>query len=309
MDRLETMRVFVSVLDEGSFAAASRRLGRSPAAVTRAIAALEDHVGARLLERTTRMVRLTEAGARYAFACRRVLVDLEEADLEAAGSRAAPRGLLTLTAPMVAGVRVLRPVVDEFLAIQPEVQIRLMLIDRVVNLVDEGVDLALRIAHLPDSRLIALRVGAVRRVLVASPDYLARRSAPSEPADLAAHDCIALAEAMAGDVWSFPPTIEGGRPRQVKIAARLAVNTIEAALGSALDGRGVARVLSYQVAGDLRAGRLVRLLPGCEPPPLPVHLVAPEGRLSVAKVRAFADFALPRLKDRFRTAALPATSA
>ncbi len=299
MDRFEAMRIFVSVLDEGSLAAAGRRLGRSPAAVTRAVAALETHVGARLLDRTTRAMRLTEAGEHYALACRRVLTDLEEADLQAAGARTAPRGLLTVTAPVVAGGRILRPIVDEFLATQPAVQVRLLLVDRVVNLIDEGVDLALRIAHLPDSRLVALRVGAVRRVVCAAPAYLARRGAPREPADLAGHDCIALTEAMSGEVWSFPPAGEGGRPRSVRIGTRLAVNTIEAAIGSALDGHAIARVLSYQIEQEVGDGRLVLLLEDAAPAPLPVHLVAPEGRLSVAKVRAFADFALPRLKRRF----------
>lgn len=299
MDRFEAMRIFVGVLDEGSLAAAGRRLGRSPAAVTRAVAALEAHVGARLLDRTTRTMRLTEAGEHYALACRRVLTDLEEADLQAAGARTAPRGLLTITAPVVAGARILRPIVDEFLAGQPAVQVRLVLVDRVVNLIDEGVDLALRIAHLPDSRLVALRVGAVRRVVCAAPSYLARRGAPCEPADLAAHDCIALTEAMSGEVWSFPPAGEGGRPRSVRIGTRLSVNTIEAAIGSALEGHAIVRVLSYQIEQEIRDGRLVLLLEDSAPAPLPVHLVAPEGRLSVAKVRAFADFALPRLKRRF----------
>lgn len=299
MDRLEAMRVFVSALDEGSLAGAGRRLGRSPPAVTRAINALEAHVGARLLDRTTRMIRLTEAGERYAMACRRVLLDLDEAQLQAAGGRAAPSGLLTLTAPVVAGTRLLRPLVDAFLESQPQVQARLLLLDRVVGLLDEGVDMALRIAHLPDSSLVALRVGAVRQVVCAAPSYLAQHGSPREPADLAAHRCIAQIHALAGEHWSFPPASEGGRHRQVRIRPRLSLNSVEAAIASAVEGRGLVRVLCYQVADEVRSGRLALVLKDCEPPLLPVHLVAPEGRLSVAKVRAFADFALPRLKARF----------
>lgn len=299
MDRLEAMRVFVSALDEGSLAGAGRRLGRSAPAVTRAINALEGHVGARLLDRTTRMIRLTEAGERYAAACRRVLVDLEEAELQAAGERAAPRGLLTLTAPVVAGTRLLRPLVDAFLDEQSEVQVKMLLLDRVVSLLDEGVDLALRIAHLPDSSLIALRIGSVRQIVCAAPSYLARHGVPQEPADLAGHRCIAQIHPLAGELWTFPPMSEGGRPRQVRVKPRLMASSVEAAIASAVDGHGLVRPLCYQVADEVRGGRLKLVLTDCEPELLPVHLVAPEGRLSVAKVRAFADFALPRLKARF----------
>ncbi|CAN7646177.1 LysR family transcriptional regulator [Bosea sp. LjRoot237] len=299
MDRLEAMRVFVSALDEGSLAGAGRRLGRSAPAVTRAINALEGHVGARLLDRTTRMIRLTESGERYAAACRRVLVDLEEAELQAAGERAAPRGLLTLTAPVVAGTRLLRPLVDAFLDEQPEVQVRLLLLDRVVSLLDEGVDLALRIAHLPDSSLIALRIGSVRQIVCAAPSYLAQYGVPQEPGDLAGHRCIAQIHPLAGELWTFPPKAEGGRPRQVRVKPRLMASSVEAAIASAVDGHGLVRPLCYQVADEVRSGRLRLVLTDCEPEALPVHLVAPEGRLSVAKVRAFADFALPKLKARF----------
>ncbi|WID94797.1 LysR family transcriptional regulator [Bosea vestrisii] len=299
MDRLEAMRVFVSALDEGSLAGAGRRLGRSAPAVTRAINALEGHIGARLLDRTTRMIRLTEAGERYAAACRRVLVDLEEAELQAAGERAAPRGLLTLTAPVVAGTRLLRPLVDAFLDQQPQVQVRMLLLDRVVSLLDEGVDLALRIAHLPDSSLIALRVGSVRQIVCAAPSYLARHGVPQEPGDLAVHRCIAQIHPLAGELWTFPPISEGGRPRQVKVKPRLMTSSVEAAIASAVDGHGLVRPLCYQVADEVRSGRLKLVLTDCEPALLPVHLVAPEGRLSVAKVRAFADFALLKLKARF----------
>lgn len=299
MDRLEAMRVFVAALDQGSLAAAGRRLRRSPAAVTRAIAALEAHVGVKLLHRTTRAITLTEAGERYAASCRRVLTDLDEADMQAAGERTAPRGLLTVTAPLIAGARILRPILDAFLDGQPAVQARLLLLDRVVNLVDEGVDAALRIAHLPDSSQVAIKVGAVRWVVCAAPDYLARSKPITQPADIASHNAIALGQLLPGDVWMFYGKDAAAKPRPVRITSRLSVNTIEAALGSVIEGHGIARVLSYQVQQELRDGRLIRILQDFEPPPLPVHIVAPEGRLAVAKVRAFVDFAVPRLKTAF----------
>ena len=293
------MRVFVTALDEGSLAAASRRLGRSPAAVTRAIASLESHVGVQLLHRTTRTIRLTEAGEHYAAACRRLLTDLEEADMLAAGERAVPRGLLTITAPIVAGTRILRPILDAFLQTQPAVQGRLVLLDRAVNLVDEGFDVALRIAHLPDSNLIAKRVGEVRQVVCAAPGYLAGKPAITKPADLAEHDGIAVAQLGLGDVWSFPPAAGSTHPHGVRVSSRLSVNTIETGVGSAIDGRGIVRVLSYQVEREVSDGRLVLLLENFEPPPLPVHIITPAGRLAVAKVRAFVDFAVPRLRTEF----------
>ncbi|MDC0712423.1 LysR family transcriptional regulator [Stigmatella sp. ncwal1] len=298
MDRIEAMRVFVTVLDEGSLAGAGRRLGRSPAAITRAIAFLERHVGTQLLHRTTRSLRLSEAGERYAAACRRVLTELEEADMLAAGERAAPRGVLTLTAPLVSGARVLRPIVDAFLDQQPAVKARLMLMDRQVNLLEEGIDVALRIAHLPDSRLIAIRVGEVRRILCASPSYLAHRPPLVEPGDLSAHACVSLAQ-FEHDTWSFPPARGATAPRHVHIEPRLVVNSVEAAVASAVEGHGVTRVLSYQVADLVKKGQLTIVLADSEPPPLPVHLLTVEGRLSVAKVRAFVDFAVPRLKAEF----------
>lgn len=304
MDRIDAMRVFVAALDEGSLAGAGRRLGRSPAAVSRAIAFLEDRVGVPLLHRTTRSIRLSEAGERYVSVCRRILADLEEADMAAAGDRAAPRGLLTVTAPLVSGRTVLRPVLDDFLDAQPGVTARLLLLDRLVSLIDEGVDVALRIAHLPDSSLIAIRVGEVRRVVCASPGYLAGRAAIREPGDLSEHACIAVAQ-FGMDAWNFPPPAGSVGARHVAIKPRLVVNGVEAAVASAAEGRGVTRVLSYQVADEVRAGKLVVLLAEAEPPPLPVHLVTPEGRLAVPKVRAFVDFAVPRLRAEFLRVGLP----
>ena len=298
MDRIDAMRVFVSALDTGSLAGAGRRLGRSPAAVSRAIAFLENHVGVQLLHRTTRSIRLSEAGERYAAACRRVLTDLEEADMLAAGERAAPRGLLTLTAPLISGEEVLRPILDAFLDAYPAVSARLLLLDRPVSLVDEGIDAALRIAHLPDSTLVAVRIGEVRRVVAAAPSYLAQHPRIAEPADLASHRVVSMTH-FGIDSWSFPPAPGSTTARTVQFAPRLIVNSVRAAVASAAEGHGVTRLFSYHVGEEVRAGRLKIVLGDAEHAPLPVHIITPEGRLSVPKVRAFVDFALPRLKARF----------
>ena len=298
MDRIDAMKVFVSAVDEGSLAGAGRRLRRSPAAVSRAIAFLEAHVGAELLHRTTRSLKLSEAGERYAAACRRVLTDLEEADIAVAGERSAPRGTLTLTAPMVTGEDILRPVLDAFMDEYPMVSARLYLLDRPVNLIDEGIDVALRIAHLVDSSFVAIRLGEVRRVIAASPQYLARHPAIHEPADLAKHQIISMTN-FGLDSWSFPPAEGSSVPRVVQFAPRLVVNTVRAAVASATEGHGITRLFSYHIAEEIREGRLQILLGKDEHPPLPAHLLAPQGRFSVPKVRAFADFAVPRLKRYF----------
>lgn len=295
MDRIDAMRVFVAALDEGSLAGAGRRLGRSPAAVSRAVAFLEAHVGVQLLHRTTRSIHLSEAGERYAQACRRVLTDLEEADILAAGERSAPRGTLTITAPLLGGEELVRPVLDEFLDAFPTVSAKLYLLDRPVNLIDEGIDVAMRIAHLPDSTLVATRIGEVRRMVVAAPSYLAKHPRIEEPADLAKHQIITLSQ-FGPDSWSFSPAGGSNIPRTVQFTPRLVVNSVRAAMLSAADGHGVTRVLSFQAVEQIRQGRLKVLLAHAEPPPFPVHLITPEGRLSVPKVRAFVDFAAPRLR-------------
>src|SRR5258708_5298747 len=215
MDPIDAMRVFVAAIDEGSLAGAGRKLGRSPAAVSRAIAFLESHVSVQLLHRTTRSSRLSEAGERYAAACRRMLADLEEADILAAGERSAPRGTLTLTAPVLSGEEVLRPILDDFLDTYPAVSARLHLLDRPVNLIDEGVDVALRIAHLPDSSMVAMRVGEVRRVIVAAPSYLAKHPPIDEPDDLAKQQITAFSQ-FGVDSWSFPPVNGSTIPRTVQ---------------------------------------------------------------------------------------------
>ncbi len=299
MDRIDAMKVFITALDEGSLAGAARLLRRSPTAVSRALAFLEAHVGVELLHRTTRTIKLSEAGERYAAACRRVLVDLQEADMLAAGERSAPRGMLTISAPPISGEEVLRPVLDDFLDLHPAVSARLLLLDRPVSLVDEGVDIALRIGHLPDSSLIATRLGGdVRRVVVASPQYLANHPDIGEPADLARHQIVAFTN-FGLDSWNFTPATGSTIPRMVHFAPRLIVNTVRAAIASAIAGRGLVRLYSYHVAEHVRDGRLKIILADAEHPPLPVHLLSPQGRVSMPKVRAFVDFAAPRLRSAF----------
>jgi DNA-binding transcriptional LysR family regulator len=296
VDRIDAMKVFVAALEEGSLAGAGRRLRKSPAAVSRAIAFLENHVGAELLHRTTRALRLSEAGERYAAACRRVLAELEEADLSAAGEKAAPRGLLTITAPPISGEEILHPVIDQFLAAYPEVSVNLVMFDRHANLVEEGIDIALRVAEMPDSSLVSVKVGDnVKRVVVASPGYLATHAEIREPADLARHSVISIGD----ESWVFPPASGSAVARSVHFKPKLTVNSVRAALASAVRGLGVTRLFTYHVAEKVRDGSLKIVLRDAEPPPLPVQLLLPQGRLSVPKVRAFVDFAGPRLRKEF----------
>jgi DNA-binding transcriptional LysR family regulator len=299
VDRIEAMKVFVTTVEEGSLAAASRRLKRSPAAVSRAIASLEGRIGTELLYRTTRALKLSEAGDRYVVASRRVLADLEAADTLAAGDGATPRGLLTVSAPPISGEEVLRPILDDFLDRHPLVSARLLLQDRAVSLVDEGVDVALRIGKLPDSSLIATCVGNdVRRVVVASPAYLAAHLVIREPADLARHAIIAFSN-FGLDSWTFRGEATSPAPRTVRFTPRLIVNSVRAALASAAEGRGLTRLYSYHVAPLVHAGRLQVVLSEAEPSAVPAHLVTPEGRHATPKVRAFLDFAAPRLRSQF----------
>jgi len=299
MDRLEAMRVFIAALDEGSLAAAGRKLGRSPAAVSRAIAYLEDHVGGELLHRTTRTLKLSEMGERYADSCRRVLTELDDADRMAAGEQAAPTGMLTITAPPIGGEEILRPVIDAFLEAYPAVSVHLVLVDRAANLVEEGIDVALRILELPDSSLVAIKIGGdVKQVVVAAPRYLAQHPRIDEPADLAKHRIITTG-GEGRDRWVFPPAKGSAVPRAVQFKPRLLVNSVRAALGAAVRGIGVTRLLTYHVAERVQDGSLKIILRDAEPPPRPVHLMTPPGRLSVPKVRSFIDFAAPRLRTEF----------
>ena len=303
MDRIDAMRVFIAALDEGSLAGAGRQLGRSPAAVSRAIAFLERQVGAPLLHRTTRAIKLSEIGERYAAACRRVLVDLQEAEMVAAGEQAAPRGTLTVTAPPISGEEILRPIIDAYLEAFPAMSVNLVLLDRNANLVEEGIDVALRVAELPDSSMVAVRVGGdVRRVVVASPRYLARHPRIDEPGDLAKHRIVTTTH-FGRDAWVFPPATGSSIARSVQFKPRLVVNSGRAALAASVGGLGVTRLYTYHVADHVAErvhdGSLELLLRDADPPAMPVNLVMPQGRMSVPKVRAFVDFAVPRLRAEF----------
>jgi len=299
MDRIEAMKVFIAALDEGSLARAGRLLGRSPAAVSRAIAYLENHVGAELLHRTTRTLKLSEIGEGYAEACRRVLTELQAADLAAAGEHAAPTGILTITAPPISGEEILRPVIDAYLEEFPSVSVNLVLLDRRASMIEEGIDIALRIGALADSTMMAVRIGGdVKRVVVAAPRYLAQNPRIDEPADLAKHRII-TSETYGRDHWVFPPAKGSAVPRAVSFKPRLVVNSVRGALGAAVAGIGITRLMTYHVAERVQDGSLKLLLRDAEPPAEPVHLVTPQGRLSVPKVRAFMDLAAPRLRAEF----------
>lgn len=301
MERFEAFITFVAVAEAGGFAAAARKLGRSPAAVTRGLAGLERELGARLFRRTTRVVTLTEAGAKFLIDAKRILADTGESMASVRAVDAEPRGTLVLTASVMFGSAYVAPVLTAFLRRHPHVRARAFLADRVVDLVAEGVDVAVRIAHLKDSSLRAVKVGAVRRVLCAAPSYLAARGTPRRVSDLRDHDTIAFSLGDAPRDWTFA----GGRSsvthahaqaRRVMIEPRLVTNSTETSLRAAVAGCGITRALSYQVASEVRAGRLVVLLPELEPPPIPVHVVhAAEGQ-APARVRAFVDFAVAKLR-------------
>jgi DNA-binding transcriptional LysR family regulator len=292
MDRLEELAIFVAIVDAGSLVGASRRLRRSPPAVTRSLSALEDRIGVRLVERTTRRLAPTEAGRVLADRARTLLANYEEL-LEGA-SRAPVRGVLRITAPVQFGRRHVAPIVSAFLNSYAEVRVELSLSDRNLDLIDEGLDLAVRIGPLADSSLVARQVGSVRRVVVASPAYLERRGLPQKPRDLAAHDTIfGMARSPARE-WRFGPSPRGV---VVRLTPRLLVDDVEAQLQAAKAGRGVARPLSYQVADELADGSLIRLLQEFEPEPLPVHLVTSSRSHMSPMVRAFWDSAIGIFRD------------
>ena len=290
MDRLDEFEVFLAILDTGSLVGASRKLGRSAPAITRLLASLEERVGTRLLERTTRNLAATEAGLRLAGQARQVLSLYEAAVIDDATT--AMRGKLRVTAPMVFGRRHVAPVVNSYLDMYPEMQVEMVMSDRNLDLIEEGLDLAVRIGPLADTSLVARPVGMVGRLVVASPDYLARRGTPQTPHDLAQHDVIFTTERINAVEWRFR---HEGRDRTVQLTPRLTVNEIDAALLAAKAGRGIARALSYQVADDLEAGTLVRLLTDYETAPLPVQLVVTGTRHMAPRLRAFLDHAIAQL--------------
>jgi DNA-binding transcriptional LysR family regulator len=295
MDRLAAMTTLLAAVEGGSLSAASRKLGVPLPTVSRKISELEAHLRTRLIHRTSRRLSLTDAGQAYIVACKRILEDVGETERAAAGEYSAPRGDLAIAAPIVFGRLHVLPIVTAFLKAYPDINIRMALGDRVVDLQEEHVDLAVRIGDLPDSSLVATRVGAISRVVCGSPGYFETRSTPKDLADLRNHDCITFEGMSSPDRWTFTT---GKSQMSVPVRTRLIVNTAEAAIDAAIAGVGVTRVLSYQAEAALRTGTLRRVLRRFEPAPMPVSLVhAGQGRLPL-KLRAFIDFAAPRLKAR-----------
>lgn len=293
MDRLDSMKVLLAVTEAGSLSAASRVLGAPLATVSRKISDLEAHLGTRLLIRSSRKLALTDAGQTYVIACKRILEQVADAERAAAGEYSAPRGELTLAAPIAFGRLHILPVAADFLRAYPDIDLRVTLSDRISHILDEHIDVAIRIGELADSTFIAKRVGEVRKVVCASPGYFAARGTPAKPADLAAHDCITFHPLTSANSWVFAV---GKQEEAVTVRSRLVINTAEAAIDAAIAGAGIARVLSYQVARALQEGKLVLALQAYEAPSWPVSLVhAGQGPLPL-KVRAFLDFAAPRLR-------------
>jgi DNA-binding transcriptional LysR family regulator len=300
MDRFEAMSVLVAAVEAGSLSAAGRRLGMPLATVSRKVSDLEAHLRTRLLTRSTRQLSLTDAGRSYVAACKRILEEVGEAERIATGEYSAPKGDLIITAPIVFGRLHVLPVVSEFLNAYPEINIRMLLADHVIHLLDDHIDLAVRISQLPDSSLVATRIGLIRRIVCASPAYLAARGRPKTPEDLALHDCVTREGLTSPEVWTFA---RGKTEISVQIRSRLSVNTAEAAIDAAIAGVGITRVLSYQMAEAAAAGKLAAVLEDFEPAPWPVSLVYADQGLLPLKLRAFLDFAVPRLKARLPTPA------
>lgn len=301
MDRFDAMATLIAAVDGGSLSAASRTLGMPLATVSRKVSELEAHLRTQLVVRTSRRLALTEAGRTYVEASRRILDDIEDAERVASGEYRAPRGHLTIAASIVFGRLHVEPVVLDFLKAYPDITARLMLADHVVNLVDEHIDVAVRIGHLPDSLMIATRMGAVGWVTCASPQYLHARGTPGSPEALESHDCIMFEGLYSTNLWRFGL---GKQAIAVPIRPRFAVNTAEAAIAAAIASAGITRVLSYQIAAPVAAGALSLILRPFEPEPLPVSLVYAGQSLLPLKLRAFVDFATPRLKasiPAFRT--------
>lgn len=302
MDRLAAIRVFVAIADAGSLSAAGQRLGMPLATVSRHLKALEEALNTRLLTRTTRRLALTEPGQAYLEMCRRVLGDLDMAERHLAGEKAEPHGQLALTAPILFGRLHVRPVVSAYLDAYPHVTVRMLLVNRVVNLVEEGLDVGIRIGHLPDSAMRATTLGSVRLICCASPAYLQAAGTPSDPRALLDHSCISFTSFSQPDRWGFPGAQGEGRRKaqNIPVEPRLIVNTAEAALDAAKAGLGIVRVLSYQAQDDLKNGALRRVLEDFEPAPIPVSLVHREDRLPQAKVESFSELAVPLLRKALK---------
>jgi DNA-binding transcriptional LysR family regulator len=291
MDRWQAMRIFVKVAETESFTETARQMHMSAPAVTRAVAALEDLIGARLLVRTTRSVKMTEVGSHYFEDCRRILSEISDAEAAAAGSIATPAGKLAVTAPALFGQMHVLPIVNEYLDRYPTMKARTFFVDRPVNIIEEGVDVAVRIGHLPDSGFTATKVGVVRRVICGAPSYFEKHGVPSAPGDLKQHRIVASTSAWASPEWRF-----SGEQR-VTIDVALQCNTNEAAIATAMTGRALTRVPFYQIGPALVAGDLQIVLAEHEEDPLPIHVMYPEGRYAPAKVRAFVDLAVARLRE------------
>ena len=293
MDRFDAMRILIAAVDGGSLSAASRSLGMPLPTVSRRVSELEAMLGAQLVVRTSRRLQLTDAGGAFVAASRRILEDLQVAERAASGEYDAPRGELLVTASIMFGKLHVAPVVLAFLGAYPEVKVRVVLADHVVDLTESHIDVAIRIGALPDSGLVALRLGEIRWITCASPDYLARRGVPKIPADLENHDCLAFEGLQTARIWSFA---DKGRTVNISIRPRFSINTADAVIDAAVAGVGIARLTSYQTAQALRDGRLTRFLSDYSPPPVPVHLVHTGPPMLPLKLRAFLDFATPRLR-------------
>ena len=300
MDRLEAMSILLKAVEAGSLSGAGRALGMPLASVSRKVSELESHLGTQLLQRSARKLSLTDAGQSYVLACKRILDQVGEAERAASGEYIAPRGDLTITTPIVFGRLHVLPVVTDFLNGHPDINIRLVQADRRVDLIDESVDLAVRVGELPDSSLVALRLGTIRRVVCASTAYLAARGTPKKPSEIADHDCVSFDGLTTRDGWAFKV---GKAEIHATARCRLNVNTTEAAIAAAISGVGLTRVLCYQVMEAVNAGNLVFVLRDFEPEPWPVNLVYPAQHLLPLKLRAFLDFAAPRLKAALAHAA------
>lgn len=293
MDRFRELSALVAVAEEGAFNGAARRLNASPAAVTRLVTSLETRLGVRLFNRTTRQVALTEEGRRLFQDASRILAEMTAAEASAAGAHQAPRGLLRVTAPVLFGHRFLAPVVRDYLDAYPDMRADILFVDRVVDLIDEGLDVALRIGELPDSALTAIGVGTVRHLTVAAPAYLKRMGAPTGLSDLQDHRTVMPAGASGSLDWVY---VADGKRRPVRPKSTLTVNTMTAAIDAVMAGWGITRVLSYQVADEIATGALVEVLGDCEDRSLPIHLVHSEGRQAAAKIRVFIDMAAKALR-------------
>jgi DNA-binding transcriptional LysR family regulator len=295
MDRLEAMSIVLAVAEAGSLSAAARRLNTPPATASRKITELEEQLRAKLFDRSARKLTLTDSGLSYVAALKRILADLSEADRAASGEFASPTGELIVTTPTELGRLHIIPILAEFLRAYPDIDVRLLLVERIVSLPEAHVDLALRVGVLPDSRLIALRVGTIRRVVCASPAYLEARGTPKTPEDLAGHDCIAYEGFLGPDVWKFE---RNGTDVAVTVQPRLVVSNVHVGCDAARAGIGLTLAFSYQVKASIEEGTLTTVLDEFQPETLPVNFIYAAGRFMPIKLRAFLDFAAPRLKAR-----------